>query len=136
MLMAVTARRIWWIRRDTVSALKPCITRVYGTVIAMILESGAIYCISIILYLICVVCLDQQDSLPAISVFRGAIPQIMNITPILILVRVGSGSSVSDETSSYGIRESSCWTHHSLVMHPANVRQPEVARSAVEGHIR
>jgi hypothetical protein len=41
------------------------------------LESGAIYCISILLYLISVVRLNQQDSLLAISVFRGAIPQIM-----------------------------------------------------------
>jgi hypothetical protein len=41
------------------------------------LESGAIYCISIILYLISVVRLNKPDSLPAISVFRAAIPQIM-----------------------------------------------------------
>ncbi|KAJ7798028.1 hypothetical protein B0H14DRAFT_3492974 [Mycena olivaceomarginata] len=92
-IFVVPSGGIWWIRRDVVSALEPCITRVYGTVIAMILESGAIYCISIILYLISVVRLNKPDSLPAISVFRAAIPQIMNIAPILILVRVGSGSS-------------------------------------------
>ncbi|KAJ7830992.1 hypothetical protein B0H14DRAFT_3714182 [Mycena olivaceomarginata] len=132
-LMALTAGRIWWIGRDVVSALEPSIMRVYGTVIAMILESGAIYCMSIVLYLISVLRLNKPDSVPAITVFRAAIPQIMNIAPILILVRVGSGSSVGDETNSYGIRESSCWTQHSLVMHPANVRQPEVALSVVEG---
>ncbi|KAJ7309271.1 hypothetical protein DFH08DRAFT_944213 [Mycena albidolilacea] len=131
--VATAAGRIWWIRRDVVSALEPSIMRVYGTVIAMILESGAIYCMSIVLYLIFVLRLNKPDSLPAIPVFRAAIPQIMNIAPILILVRVGSGSSVGDETNSYGIRESSCWTQHSLVMHSANIRQPEVALSAVEG---
>ncbi|KAF7350099.1 hypothetical protein MVEN_01312000 [Mycena venus] len=132
-LMALTAGRVWWIRRDIVTVLEPSVTRTYDTVIAMILESGAIYCISLILYLIAVACLDKQDSLPAISVFRAAIPQIMNIAPILILVRVRSGRSVGDETSSSGVLESSCWTQHSSVMRPADIHQPEVARSAVEG---
>jgi hypothetical protein len=40
------------------------------------LESGAIYCISIILYL-AVANLNKLDSSPVISVFRAAIPQIM-----------------------------------------------------------
>ncbi|KAJ7309289.1 hypothetical protein DFH08DRAFT_1049926 [Mycena albidolilacea] len=136
MLMAMTAGRIWWIRHDVVSALEPSATRVYDTIIAMILESGAIYCISILLYLVSVRYMKRQDSLPTSSVFRAAIPQIMNIAPILLLVRADSGSSAGDETSPYGIRESSCWTQHSLVMDPANVRQPEITRSAVEGHGR
>ncbi|KAJ7829308.1 hypothetical protein B0H14DRAFT_3465819 [Mycena olivaceomarginata] len=95
MLMALTAGRIWWIRRDVVSALEPSTTRVYGTIIAMILESGAIYCISILLYLISVVRLNQQDSLLAISVFRGAIPQIMSALAAASVtkpVHIGYGS--------------------------------------------
>ncbi|KAF7350118.1 hypothetical protein MVEN_01313900 [Mycena venus] len=135
-LMALTAGRVWWIRRDVVTVLEPSVKRMYDTVIAMILESGAIYCISLILYLIAVTRLNKQDSSLAIAVFRAAIPQIMNITPILILVRVGSGRSVGDETSSSGVLESSCWRYdsqHSSVMRPANIHQPEVARSAVEG---
>ncbi|KAF7342457.1 hypothetical protein MVEN_01835000 [Mycena venus] len=104
-LMGLTAGRIWWIRRDVVSVLDPSVTHTYDMVIAMILESGAIYCISIILYLIAVARLNTLDSLLAISAFRAAIPQIMNIAPILILVRVGSGRSV-DETSSSGVLDS------------------------------
>jgi hypothetical protein len=66
--------------------------------------------------------LNRQDSLPAISVLRAVIPQIMvrvvlhfldtfadngcfnirlplqNIAPTMIIVRVGSGRSVCDET--------------------------------------
>ncbi|KAF7328276.1 hypothetical protein MVEN_02567500 [Mycena venus] len=129
-LMALTAGRIWWIRCDVVTVLDPAVTRTYDTAIAMILESGAIYCISIILYLIAVARL--KDSLPAISVFRAAIPQIMNIAPILILVRVGSGRSV--ETSSSEAPESSCWKFDSqdgFVTRPANIHQPEVVRSPV-----
>ncbi|KAJ7826024.1 hypothetical protein B0H13DRAFT_2441343 [Mycena leptocephala] len=105
MLMALTAGRIWWIRRDVVAVLELSVTRTYDIVIAMILESGAIYCISIILYL-AVASLNKLDSSPVISVFRAAIPQIMNIAPILIIVRVGSGRSVGDETSSSGVLES------------------------------
>ncbi|KAJ7257118.1 hypothetical protein C8J57DRAFT_1343762 [Mycena rebaudengoi] len=97
-LMSLTAGRIWWIRRDIVTVLEPSVTRTYDTVIAMILESGAIYCISIILYLIATVHLNRQDSLPAISVLKAVIPQIMNIAPTMIIVRVGSGRSVCDET--------------------------------------
>ncbi|KAF7328274.1 hypothetical protein MVEN_02386500 [Mycena venus] len=105
-LMALTAGRIWWIRRDVVTVLEPAAARTYDTVIAMILESGAIYCISIILYLIAVARLNRQDSLPAIAVFRAAIPQIMNIAPILILVRVGSVHGVGDETNLSWVLES------------------------------
>ncbi|KAJ7324012.1 hypothetical protein DFH08DRAFT_1085342 [Mycena albidolilacea] len=119
-LMALTAGRIWWIRRDVVTVLGPSVTRTYDTVIAMILESGAIYCISLILYLIAVARLNKQDSLPVISVFRASIPQIMNITPILILVRVGSGRSVGDET----------------MMRPVNIRQPESTLASIGASVR
>ncbi|KAF8147252.1 hypothetical protein K438DRAFT_1867961 [Mycena galopus ATCC 62051] len=98
-LMALTTGRIWWIRREVRTVLGPSVTRTYDTVITIILESGAIYCISIILYLIATVRLDTRDSLPAISVFRAAIPQIMNIAPILIIARVSSGRSTDDGTS-------------------------------------
>ncbi|KAJ6566180.1 hypothetical protein B0H19DRAFT_1373882 [Mycena capillaripes] len=124
MLMALTAGRIWWIRRDVVTVLERSVTRTYDTVIAMMyddtswgfslpwpahdrcseyrLESGAIYCISIIVYLIAGARLNRPDSLAAISVFEAALPQVMNIAPILILVRVGSGCSLAGETSSSG----------------------------------
>ncbi|KAJ7779694.1 hypothetical protein B0H16DRAFT_1499611 [Mycena metata] len=104
-LMTLTAGRIWSIRRDVVTVLGPSVTRTYDTVIAMILESGAIYCISIILYLIAVWYLNKQDSFPATTVFRAVLPQIMNIAPILIIVRVGSWPG-GDETSSSGVLDS------------------------------
>ncbi|KAJ7870431.1 hypothetical protein B0H13DRAFT_2350390 [Mycena leptocephala] len=105
MLMALTAGRIWWIRRDVVAVIEPSVTRTYDTVIAMILESGAIYCVSIILYL-ALASLNKLVSSPVISVFRAAVPQIMNIAPILIIARVGSGRSVGDETSSSAVLDS------------------------------
>jgi hypothetical protein len=35
LFISLAAGRIWWIRRDVVSALEPSTTRVYGTIIAM-----------------------------------------------------------------------------------------------------
>ncbi|KAJ7236550.1 hypothetical protein C8J57DRAFT_1376647 [Mycena rebaudengoi] len=119
-LMALTAGRIWWIRRDVVTVLEPSVMRTYDTVIAII----------IILYLIAAVRLNKQDSLPAISVFRAAIPQILNIAPILIIVRVGSGLSVYDETREHSSQSIGTYTHSrglapsvSIVIHGA--RRPD-----------
>ncbi|KAJ7242732.1 hypothetical protein C8J57DRAFT_1367440 [Mycena rebaudengoi] len=119
-LMALTAGRIWWIRRDVVTVLEPSVMRTYDTVIAII----------IILYLIAAVRLNKQDSLPAISVFRAAIPQNLNIAPILIIVRVGSGLSVYDETREHSSQSIGTYTHSrglapsvSIVIHGA--RRPD-----------
>ncbi|KAJ7261886.1 hypothetical protein C8J57DRAFT_1719512 [Mycena rebaudengoi] len=87
LLMALTAGRIWWMSRDARIVLGSKFVRKYDMVIEIILESGAIYCICIVIYVICA-------SIPTVSpillnIFRGAIPQIMNIAPTLIIVRVG-----------------------------------------------
>jgi hypothetical protein len=44
--ISLAAGRIWWIRRDVVSALEPCITRVYGTVIAMMYDEASYLCMT------------------------------------------------------------------------------------------
>ncbi|KAJ7182843.1 hypothetical protein C8R43DRAFT_968240 [Mycena crocata] len=90
-LMALTAGRIWWIRRDA-SVLADCASvRRYNMVIAIILESGAIYCLSVIIYVTIVSILNPGNFSPLIDIFRGVVPQIMNIAPALIIVRVGLG---------------------------------------------
>ncbi|KAJ7664875.1 hypothetical protein B0H17DRAFT_296069 [Mycena rosella] len=98
-LMALTAGRIWWIRRDASILSDSICVRRYNTVIAIILESGAIYCISIIIYLVFVSVLDPGNFTPLIDIGRGAVPQIMNIAPVLIIVRVGFGYGVSDASA-------------------------------------
>ncbi|KAF7335679.1 hypothetical protein MVEN_02223000 [Mycena venus] len=92
-LMIMTAGRIWWIRRDACIVLEPVHVRKYNTVIAIILESGVIYCLSIILYLVSVSVSKSASSL-AVDIFRSIFPQIMNIASTLIIVRVGLGRSV------------------------------------------
>ncbi|KAJ7463308.1 hypothetical protein FB451DRAFT_464592 [Mycena latifolia] len=96
-LMALTAGRIWWIRRDACVLLESASVRRYNTVIAMILESGAIYCVTAIIYVISVSLWGPYAT--SSNIIRGALPQIMNIAPTLIIVRVGLGHSVEDTGS-------------------------------------
>ncbi|KAJ7783984.1 hypothetical protein DFH07DRAFT_789772, partial [Mycena maculata] len=103
-LMALTAGRIWWIRRDACVLLESASVRMYTTVIAIILESGALYCISVLIYVISISVLNQDNDM--IAVFRAAMPQIMNIAPTLIIVRVGLGHGVRvDEVRANSDRE-------------------------------
>ncbi|KAJ7640097.1 hypothetical protein DFH06DRAFT_630959 [Mycena polygramma] len=92
-LLGLTAGRIWWIRRDACIVLAPAHTRKYNTAIAMILESGAIYCLTVLIYLI-LYTLSYQNSSPVTAVFSASVPQMMNIAPMLTIVRVGLGRSI------------------------------------------
>ncbi|KAJ7108235.1 hypothetical protein C8R44DRAFT_857763 [Mycena epipterygia] len=96
-LMLLTAGRIWWIRRDACILVQSQCVRRYNIVIAIILESGAIYCASILLFLISVYLPPSLD--PLYAVVRCSVPQIMNIAPTLIIVRVGFGYSVEETVS-------------------------------------
>ncbi|KAJ7633958.1 hypothetical protein B0H17DRAFT_1107866 [Mycena rosella] len=91
-LMGLTAGRIWWVRRDACIIFKPAHVRRYDTAIAIILESGVIYCLSILLYLISFSVLKLYSTVT--SIFEGSIPQMMNIAPTLMIVRVWYGRSV------------------------------------------
>ncbi|KAJ6454885.1 hypothetical protein C8R47DRAFT_1203913 [Mycena vitilis] len=94
-LMGLTAGRIWWIRRDASLILESAHVRPYNTAIAIILESGALYCLSIVGYLIAVSVPTQNNSLVG-AIFIAALPQLMNIVPMLMVVRVGLGRAVED----------------------------------------
>ncbi|KAJ7723082.1 hypothetical protein B0H16DRAFT_1599489 [Mycena metata] len=96
LLMILTAGRIWWIRRDAALVLDPAYIRKYDTVIALILESGALYCLTIILYLIFV---PLHPSETSTVVIRAIMPQVMNIAPTLIIVRVGLDKGAKDTAS-------------------------------------
>ncbi|KAJ7642493.1 hypothetical protein DFH06DRAFT_1214836 [Mycena polygramma] len=91
-LMGLTAGRIWWIRRDASVILAATHVRKYNTTIAIILESGAIYCLSIIIFLIC-----SSMRAPIPSIFEASLPQMMNIAPMLVIVRVGLSRATSTE---------------------------------------
>ncbi|KAJ7604719.1 hypothetical protein DFH06DRAFT_1310387 [Mycena polygramma] len=114
-LMGLTAGRIWWIRREA-CVLQSAHVKKYNTTIAIILESGAIYCISNVLYLIPGSTLQVKSSsslLPpmisgvpptVVAVFEASMPQIMNIAPMLMVIRVGlhRARAVGDPVAAHG----------------------------------
>ncbi|KAJ7466677.1 hypothetical protein B0H11DRAFT_2239847 [Mycena galericulata] len=101
-LMALTAGRIWWIRRDACVLSESAAIRAYNTVISIILESGAIYCFSVLIFLICVSVSSVNNQLMTI-VFLAAAMQ--NIASTLIIVRVGLGRAFEDTAGSEHGRE-------------------------------
>ncbi|KAJ6594773.1 hypothetical protein B0H19DRAFT_1096683 [Mycena capillaripes] len=101
-LTVLTAGRIWWMRRDACIVLESAHVRKYDTAIAMIiLESGAIYCLAIIIYLTAV-SVPVLNNSPASDIVRAALPQIMNIVPTLIIVRTGLRRSVGNGDTTQG----------------------------------
>ncbi|KAJ7473438.1 hypothetical protein FB451DRAFT_1249284 [Mycena latifolia] len=94
LLMALTAGRIWWIARGARAIMGPAVVKQYRTVIAMILESGALYCIPGLLYLIFL-----GISPSSTTVIFAALAQIVGIAPTIIVVRVGLGNSVDSVDS-------------------------------------
>ncbi|KAJ6485342.1 hypothetical protein C8R47DRAFT_537018 [Mycena vitilis] len=88
-LILLTAGRIWWIRRDALHVGSDyTIPSVYRSVIAMIVESGALYCATTILLIITYI-------LPGTSfiMVQAAAMHLINIVPTLIIVRVGLARS-------------------------------------------
>ncbi|KAJ7480294.1 hypothetical protein B0H11DRAFT_2280610 [Mycena galericulata] len=103
-LMALTAGRIWWIRRDARVLSESASIRTYNTVIAIILESGAVYCFSVLSFVISESVSNGHSDLVN-SVFRSALPQIVNIAPTIIIVRVGLGRALEGGTGSEHTRK-------------------------------
>ncbi|KAJ6563358.1 hypothetical protein DFH09DRAFT_1159005 [Mycena vulgaris] len=95
MLMALTAGRIWWIHRDARILLESASLRRCNTVIAIILESGAIYCLSLVLYVISYSFVDPKLT-PLNRILEGALPQIVNIAPVLIITHYSLFAGTGD----------------------------------------
>ncbi|KAJ7179785.1 hypothetical protein C8R46DRAFT_1074664 [Mycena filopes] len=94
LLMALTAGRIWWIGRGARAIMGPNVVKQYRTVIAMILESGALFCTPGLLYLIFFAIRPSST-----QVIFAALAQIVGIAPTIIVVRVGLGNSVDSVES-------------------------------------
>ncbi|KAF7335161.1 hypothetical protein MSAN_02349200 [Mycena sanguinolenta] len=95
MLMALTAGRIWWIiARGAPAIMGPIVVKQYRMVIAMILESGALYVTPGIVYLILVGARPSSS-----QVLFAILAQVVGIAPTIIVVRVGKGTSVDSVDS-------------------------------------
>ncbi|KAJ7191966.1 hypothetical protein GGX14DRAFT_578552 [Mycena pura] len=95
-LMGLSAGRIWWFARTARKMGVRRLTSRYYTVSAMILESGALYCVGTIVFII----LAFQVPRGGTYITSGAVlGQLVGIAPTLIAVRVGLGKSVDSVDS-------------------------------------
>ncbi|KAJ7463167.1 hypothetical protein FB451DRAFT_463347 [Mycena latifolia] len=89
--MALTAARIWWVTRTQRAVLGSDFTPRYNAAIAIILESGAIYCAGLIFQVVGLSVQGSKLISPPVYLSHGTIGQLVNIVPTLIVVRVGLG---------------------------------------------
>ncbi|KAJ6486045.1 hypothetical protein C8R47DRAFT_526509 [Mycena vitilis] len=91
-LVGLTVGRIWHSRRIARGVgMQNGVVRRYNTALAMVLESGAILCAWVVVYVIL-----RSMSPPTVwRVFRGGLAMLLNIVPTLIVVRVGLGHTIN-----------------------------------------
>ncbi|KAJ7207901.1 hypothetical protein GGX14DRAFT_114489 [Mycena pura] len=88
-LMGLTAGRIWWMQREA-SHVQIDVDDIFrNRPIVLILESGALYCVCVILLMI------FSPNQFAYQILLSVTSQI-NIAPTLIVVRVGLGHNIQD----------------------------------------
>ncbi|KAJ7154354.1 hypothetical protein C8R43DRAFT_440543 [Mycena crocata] len=98
LLMGLSAGRIWWLARQAQDVLGRRVTDKYYTVVAMILESGALYCLGGIAFII--VAFREASSTNPVITSGAVLGQLVGIAPTILAVRVGLGKSV-DSVDSY-----------------------------------
>jgi len=97
LVTTLTAGRIWWICRKARSYLKTDVQRRYVSSISILVESGVIYSVSVLIYLI-------LGAIPSANIVQEPVmemlAQVVGIVPTLIIVRVGLGVSVQSVEAS------------------------------------
>ncbi|KAJ7687053.1 hypothetical protein B0H17DRAFT_1136558 [Mycena rosella] len=104
--MALTVGRIWWLARQARKILGRNVADRYYTVCAMILESGALYLMGGIAFLVVAFQLfnfkfSEEIKLILDQLITGGaiLAQLVAIAPTIIAVRVGLGYSVDSVDS-------------------------------------
>ncbi|KAJ7282295.1 hypothetical protein C8J57DRAFT_1295082, partial [Mycena rebaudengoi] len=99
LLALLTAGRIWYVGREV---------QTYNTAIVLMFESGAIYCLSLVLWVISLTTLVNNYNGEFAEIFSGItgglVTQTANTAPTLILVRVGMSRQWTQDTTSNGER--------------------------------
>ncbi|KAJ7036404.1 hypothetical protein C8F04DRAFT_1394271 [Mycena alexandri] len=97
LLMFLTAGRIWYIRRESKALSCQSFQKRYATAIAIVLESGVLYSLCVIIYVISTSIKTESASETIFNGVAWSMVQIgVNIAPTLILVRVGMGRSTEN----------------------------------------
>ncbi|KAJ6541781.1 hypothetical protein B0H19DRAFT_1174632 [Mycena capillaripes] len=94
-LVGLTAGRILHTRRVARRAGMRTDVRRFNTAVAMVLESGAILCAWVVVYVI----LRSISPPTTWRVFRGGLAMLLNIVPTMIIVRIGLGHAIDSEST-------------------------------------
>ncbi|KAJ7818535.1 hypothetical protein B0H14DRAFT_1371740 [Mycena olivaceomarginata] len=90
-LTGLTAGRIWWTKRDLRVVGQDKYVKRYTDAISVLLESGAVYCLSLIL-IILALSFGRKATSGTTAIFTslayGAAGQLVNIVPTLFIVRI------------------------------------------------
>ncbi|KAJ6536071.1 hypothetical protein B0H19DRAFT_1270883 [Mycena capillaripes] len=97
-LLALTAGRIWSNSRKATLALGAKAGHRYNKILEILCESSFLYFIHVLVYMIAILTVPILTPLP--SLVWGSMAQIVNIVPMMIMLRVGMArhSSRQDET--------------------------------------
>ncbi|KAJ7466465.1 hypothetical protein FB451DRAFT_413242 [Mycena latifolia] len=98
-LIGLTVGRIWWLARAAREVMGPKVAKRYHTACAMILESGAIYGVGGVGYLILGFVSMNSTANYDITTSGAILGQLVGIAPTIIAVRVRLGYSVKSEDS-------------------------------------
>jgi len=98
-LMGLSAGRIWWLAGGARKLIGPKAVNKYTTISSMILESGALYCVGGIAFVI-IAGYEANGLIQFNTTTSGAIlGQLVGIAPTILVVRVGLGQSIDSADS-------------------------------------
>ncbi|KAJ7819814.1 hypothetical protein B0H13DRAFT_2378137 [Mycena leptocephala] len=105
LLTGLTAGRIWWTRRHLRVIGEPKLAHRYKTAIKMLFESSLLYFVIFLVYLLMDILGSPAtiDS-PVVVLLSGASPQLMNIMPALVIVRVSLARSVDTDPTAGNLK--------------------------------
>ncbi|KAK7051730.1 hypothetical protein R3P38DRAFT_3343842 [Favolaschia claudopus] len=100
LLVSLTAGRIWYIRREARALTGRSLGTRYGTVVAVLMESGMLYSLCVVIYVVSI-SINKFTIFGTIfnGVAWGLVQVGVNIVPTLILVRVAMGRSTENKTA-------------------------------------
>ncbi|KAJ7080445.1 hypothetical protein C8R44DRAFT_992455 [Mycena epipterygia] len=97
-LLGLTAGRIWHAGREATVLFGAGANRRYNAIIAIVCESSLLYVIVVLIYMVTLN--TGQEFSPLYNISWGALAQVVNIVPMMVIVRVGMTKNFSDERAS------------------------------------
>ncbi|KAJ7042330.1 hypothetical protein C8F04DRAFT_98511 [Mycena alexandri] len=93
-LLALSAGKIWRKGRQASVVLGPEARQRYTNTVEIICESSLLYLLNVVIYMIAEA--TQTSETPIVGLSWGSLAQVVNIVPMMIMVRVGIAKSLGE----------------------------------------